>query len=676
MKFIYILLFINIICSLYTFSNCEILNITQSGKSLSIYFAPASNMLWFENSIKYLGMTTNIQPYCTQGSSPMICNLPAVPLVLLVDTSQATKTIYVDCSKGSNNPATCGTSIDNACSSLWLALNTTTVNDTDIAMLLAPGTYSGKYNTGLLIYNISVSFSPIPTIPNNTVIISNDNNDDTYKMAIQPFIIIPPPPSSTNITNNNNTGINGSSTSSSSDATNGLNDTSTTIIINSIQFNLDQLVSGNGSLIDALIAPTNVTSSVVSIEINDCYIANANVGQYGGAISIQSFLPTNSTPPASYGLSSVLLNGSIFSNCSSQASGGAVYITLANTLVESFGSTFHNNSAYNGSAIFLEWGTLTMNDTTVYDHTSLDFNLTTYKPNTKYLYGGGAIYLYLSQSNITASTFTNNNHLNGGAILSVGNATATTYQPISISNCTFTSNNALVSGGAISSTLSSNISITAVSFSNNSAVGSGGSLFTESVSSISIDQSQFQFDHALYGGSICLNETTGATVTRSNITNNNNHTILQGAGILVSESTVTVNFTAITGNYADMGASIYCSKTVLLLSNNSYANNTDAATTKNQVFNLFCGTQACTITNLDISPTTHKCRTIEVITPKRLPPGVIIGIVIGCVLGSFLIFLIIVMVIRNRSFSKSLKPLLKKDEDNNESIPNNDIDEE
>ncbi|EGG17896.1 hypothetical protein DFA_08897 [Cavenderia fasciculata] len=56
----------------------EISKVTQNGKTQSITFEPTS-MIWMQNQIQYQGMSTDIQPFCSQGASPMICNLPAIP---------------------------------------------------------------------------------------------------------------------------------------------------------------------------------------------------------------------------------------------------------------------------------------------------------------------------------------------------------------------------------------------------------------------------------------------------------------------------------------------------------------------------------------------------------------------------------------------------------------------
>jgi predicted outer membrane repeat protein/parallel beta-helix repeat protein len=150
------------------------------------------------------------------------------------------------------------------------------------------------------------------------------------------------------------------------------------------------------------------------VEVSGCYFSGNSALNYGGALTIRG------------DASNIRIINSTFVN-NRAPSGGAIYNQLASGTIIS-GCTFENNKATdNGGAI--------------YAVSPLNIVGSTFKTNTV-TNNGGAIYISGSgRSTISGSKFTNNSAKNGGAIYN--NA------QLSISSSDFKSNKASSYGGAI-----------------------------------------------------------------------------------------------------------------------------------------------------------------------------------------------------------------------------------
>ena len=149
----------------------------------------------------------------------------------------------------------------------------------------------------------------------------------------------------------------------------------------------------------------------------------------------------------------------------------------------------------------------------------------------------GAIYC---KSNLSVSdcTFTNNQGVNGGAILS-GNSS------FSVSDCTFTNNQATMHGGAIN-IIGGTGSVSDCTFTNNQA-SQGGAIYvsdgnfgccTSTVSDCIFTNNQAN----MYGGAICSNGTFGCcTSTVSDCIFTNNQATMHGGAIYIEYGTIRLN---------------------------------------------------------------------------------------------------------------------------------------
>ena len=182
-----------------------------------------------------------------------------------------------------------------------------------------------------------------------------------------------------------------------------------------------------------------------------------------------------------------------------------------------FTSTFNDNHAYKGGAIFV-------------GRTSGDINITDsiFENNTA-VSNGGAIDVNASSVIITGSTLTGNTAQNGGAIYVGGSG-----EHNSVTSCTFTNNNATGNGGAID-WAASNGNILNSKFEYNNAENGGAVYIGGSAEAGSIIGSVFNFNHASEnGGAVDWNSTIGRLI---NSTFYNNTAKFGGAAYRGANST-------------------------------------------------------------------------------------------------------------------------------------------
>ena len=213
-----------------------------------------------------------------------------------------------------------------------------------------------------------------------------------------------------------------------------------------------------------------------------------------------------------------------------------IYVTINNL-------TLTNATANYGGAIYNNYGTVTVNDST-------------FTSNIVTNYYGGAIYNYYGTLTVNNSTFTSNTADNGNALINYGGAICNEHGTLTVNNSTFTSNTADY-GGAIYN-YGGTVTVTDSTFTNNTANNYGGAIFNND-STLTVNNSTFTSNTASsYGGAVYNGHGT-VTVNDSTFTSN---TAIYGGAIYGNDyrsvGTVTVNDSSFTSNTADNnGGAIY-----------------------------------------------------------------------------------------------------------------------
>ena len=191
-------------------------------------------------------------------------------------------------------------------------------------------------------------------------------------------------------------------------------------------------------------------------------------------------------------------------------------------------------------------------------------------------YLGGAVYSYYNPLTVTDSTFTENTASYGGAInswetVNVTNSTFNDNQAIGggavrgesvvISSSSFVGNEASDNGGAIRAIVSA--TVTNSTFTSN-ASNTGGAIFSQG--EVAITASTFTNNEADDGGAIYAAVTV--TATSSTFTNNG----ATNGGAIYSDVTATVTNSTFTNNDAMAGGAIYSAVTATV-TNSTFTNN-------------------------------------------------------------------------------------------------------
>ena len=193
-------------------------------------------------------------------------------------------------------------------------------------------------------------------------------------------------------------------------------------------------------------------------------------------------------------------------------------------------------------------------------------------------YIGGAVYSYYNPLTVTDSTFTENTASYGGAInswetVNVTNSTFNDNQAIGggavrgdsvvISSSSFVGNEASDNGGAIRAIVSATVTNSTFT-SNASYTGTGGAIFSQG--EVAITASTFTNNEADDGGAIYAAVTV--TATSSTFTNNG----ATNGGAIYSDVTATVTNSTFTNNDAMAGGAIYSAVTATV-TNSTFTNN-------------------------------------------------------------------------------------------------------
>ena len=218
-----------------------------------------------------------------------------------------------------------------------------------------------------------------------------------------------------------------------------------------------------------------------TVMIDNCLFEN-NKAKFGGAIF--SEMQSNITVLTTMFVSNHATGCDSTENCL----GGAMYIDGTSTL-SLHKSTFQNNTAdESGGAVFIfllsadnsvvEYGNMGSLYSSVSSNTSHVFEATTFNNNRAS--NGGALYIYGSSITISNCDFTNNEvERYGGAIVSFSGS------EILLSHCQLLSNFAATDGGAISVN-NGTTHIDNSNFVNNIANGNGGVLFVDNFSTVTL----------------------------------------------------------------------------------------------------------------------------------------------------------------------------------------------
>ncbi|MBX7105442.1 MAG: right-handed parallel beta-helix repeat-containing protein [Gemmataceae bacterium] len=208
-----------------------------------------------------------------------------------------------------------------------------------------------------------------------------------------------------------------------------------------------QAVGGNGG---------SIINNDEALTLNSVEISSSLASGDGGAISL-----TQSG-------ASLTVNDSTISNnvaTGTAANGGAINVSGNSSVTVARSAISGNTSGEDGGGIyFFQFGTLTIDDTTVSGNSS---NVESAGS------GGGAIYLFATKATIRSSTISGNRTTagtfaaNGGAISS--NSTTT----LNVLNSTVAFNESLGAGGGINNSGTSTITVTSSIISNNTATGTG-----------------------------------------------------------------------------------------------------------------------------------------------------------------------------------------------------------
>ncbi|MCQ2380239.1 MAG: right-handed parallel beta-helix repeat-containing protein, partial [Victivallaceae bacterium] len=220
---------------------------------------------------------------------------------------------------------------------------------------------------------------------------------------------------------------------------------------------------------------------------------------------------------------------SVFTGNSAGRFGGAIYAdgvaTISDTTIS--GSTFTDNTAQYGGAVYGNWGFVITVVNSLFDGNTADV-------------GGGGIQLNRSTSvTISGSTFAENSCEGSGAAIC-----GDLFEAISVTGSTFAGNTSAMFGGAIDTlgVQRSTVTITACVFDGNMG-RSGGALHNRN-SFVTISRSIFSENLGVdgYGGAICGDRGSGILVIQDCVFAGN--TAMYGGAICSSGATMTIRDSA------------------------------------------------------------------------------------------------------------------------------------
>jgi predicted outer membrane repeat protein len=282
---------------------------------------------------------------------------------------------------------------------------------------------------------------------------------------------------------------------------------------------------------------------------------------------------------AIYNCGTLSITNSTLTSNTAKIDGGAIY---NDGILNITGSTLTNNTAIDddGGAIYnTANGTLTIKNSTLTGNTA-EFD-------------GGAISIWGGTITISETTFNNNSAYYGGAICSIGGT-------LTINNSKFTGNTAYF-GGAIDA-YQGELNITDSTFTNNTANTWGGAI-DNNQGKLTVKNSTLTGNTAKFDGGAIYNN---GTLTLTNSTLTDNTATKNGGAIYHGESNCEIHFNRIALNTADQGSAIYNNNGTVNATLNWWGSNTDPTTIPNPIIVNNTGsvdTSTWVILTVNVTPT-------------------------------------------------------------------------
>ncbi|QJX00853.1 WD40 repeat domain-containing protein [Frigoriglobus tundricola] len=309
--------------------------------------------------------------------------------------------------------------------------------------------------------------------------------------------------------------------------------------------NLDGITSSGGGVL---------VNGHASLTLNNVVVANNTANANGGGVDFGNtvdapwvFSTTNTT----------------FSNNHAGDAGGGLNADGSGTITIGAGSVFSNNTCVNqGAGIWLNG--LQEGTTATFDTANLTVTSALFIGNSAQTQLGGGIGNSGNGAvTVTGSTFENNTAgTTGGAFSDMTGQTA--GSSLTVTNSLFLNNYAFMNGGAIASGAPTT-TITDTEIKGNSSGASGGGVFAYGTTLTLLSDTLADNTSTNSGGGILL-ETTGTGQAASSITNttisgngavNTNDANSNGGGIDVGGSSLVLQNSTISGNYAFIGGGIF-----------------------------------------------------------------------------------------------------------------------
>ena len=251
--------------------------------------------------------------------------------------------------------------------------------------------------------------------------------------------------------------------------------------------------------------------------------------------------------------------------------GGAITQTETDKTLTVENTTFEDNVAIFGAAIYDSGAPLVVKDCKFYNNSGIGPG----SPGTSNSQGGAILVMGTNASaDIKGSEFINNTADLGGAVSLAG-----ADEDSIIDDCTFIENTATTNGGAVyywSNTLTTDLEITDSTFTGNSA-SDGGAVYFCGYSDLVVTGSEFTDNTAAYGGAIENEGFAGLTVDDSKFIEN---TATTSGGAIISSGNTSVSNSVFADNEANVANTnaiyIYASDNTLALSNNTITGSDDA----------------------------------------------------------------------------------------------------
>ncbi|KYQ99778.1 hypothetical protein DLAC_03723 [Tieghemostelium lacteum] len=504
-----------------------------------------------------------------------------------------------------NTSLLCGTE-SNPCMNILDALsycNQTTLAPLTIRLYFGNGIYSATNNTGIKVFNQSVSIQPLSTSIPSLVTFNFSNSN-------QPFIELIEPPTTTTPTT-----ISSGNTTTPSVVSTTI--TTTNITLNNINVvGLQTLL--NGSLINFESQHSSGNIVIMNSTFVNC------TGAYGGLVYIQSQYQPQ--------MVSLQVYTSNFTNTSADI--GGVFYTAGQVQTSVNGSQFLGNNATYGTIIYSQLGQTKFANSLFQQNLAVELGL-----------------IFLSQQasqsyqQFQNLTFQNNE--------GTTNKTSNIYlcdSSISLQNSIFQRNSltALWSQNPLAQNPTPTLIEYCMFLNNNITSGSASCLRSDVNAQIQVMKSQFINNTAFNAGAVLINNSMSFSCASSVFSNN---AAENNGGVFYTNNTASIEFTSLvfTANTAvNSGSSIYCvNSTINFLNNSTFANNADRFDSDG--FGIGCGSGEVCKFKGSLSSQDSYCSSYFPNKTKTLTKGQEAGIIIGVIGAVIIICIGVILLIKKFS---------------------------